>query len=246
MTIKSPYKRPTQLSDPYQDWMGCEDQIKNILETPLGDLKHEDYVVIFYQNLPAADYSEGVYYLESCFQYMAGNEGLEERIYEGVFWWIDHFKESLDKDKLLECCLDAVWQLFLKLTENFKVIRLSNEELKEFGISESYREIASNTRAIGDYLEAVTYSDLYAPILLKLKEHLDNLDSEIKSYWFREIEYHTRQWIWLGTDGIEKRQDFYDYCHRAERYKMHWKAIVMNSESKLCDGFYQYNQRISL
>ena len=145
MKIESPYSKPQKLSDPYQDWCGCEERLSAILKKKKEELVYDDFSIIFYQNLPAADYEEGVYYLEACFNYMSQNKGLEERVYEGVFWWIDHFKDELEKDGLLGRCIDSTWSLFLVLTKEFNILRLSDEQLKDHGISESYREIAENT-----------------------------------------------------------------------------------------------------
>ena len=145
---------------------------------------------------------------------MSANQGLEERIYEGIFWWIDHFKDELQEDGLLEACIEEAWHLFLVLTADFRLLKLNDHELKENGICESYREIAENSRAIDDYLDGIILYEIFDPVIKKIKEYFDSADEPTKSHWFREVEFHTRQWIWLDGDEKERKQDFFDYFHR--------------------------------
>lgn len=246
MKIESPYPKPQKLSDPYHDWLGCEERLSAILKKEKEELVYEDFSTIFYQNLPAADYKEGVYYLETCFNYMSQNKGLEERVYDGVFWWINHFKDELKKDALLDPCIEATWSLFLVLTHEFSILRLSDDQLTENGICESYREIAENTRAIDDYLDSIIMYELFDSVIERIKSHFETTDDAPKSHWFREVEFHTRQWIWLDGEEKERKQDLFDYFHRIERYRRHWEVAVMNDKSGATEGFYQYNQRIAL
>ena len=217
-----------------------------ILEKKKEELVYEDYSTIFYQNLPAADYKEGVYYLEACFSYMSQNKGLEEKVYDGVFWWIDHFKDELKNDALLDSCIEATWSLFLALTHEFRILRLNDNQLKQNGICESYREIAENSRAIDDYLDGIIMYGIFDSVIERIKSHFDTIDDVSKSHWFREIEFHTRQWIWLDGEAKERKQDLFDYFHRIDRYRKHFEAAVMNDRSGATEGCYQYNQRIAL
>jgi hypothetical protein len=93
--MRIPYPKPNKLSDPYYDWDGCEERLIQILAKEPTALTAEDYGVIFYQNLPAAAYEEGCYYVPYFLSFLRSAPDLDYYECQGFFWYIDHFRTVL-------------------------------------------------------------------------------------------------------------------------------------------------------
>ncbi len=143
------YPKPQKFSDSYHDWHGYEAFFQDILDKNPDDLDLDDFNMIFATILPAADYEEGVFYLEACFLWMSRQEDpIDSNLCSGALWFIDHHHQRLERDDLLEPCLHLVADLCRLYTSGYELLRLTNEELKTHGIRASYREFVKNSSTV--------------------------------------------------------------------------------------------------
>lgn len=240
--MRVPYSKPETLSDPYIDWQGSEAEISKVVTAAPETLGRDEYWMIFYQNLPAANYQEGCFYVPYFLDFYSKGLDFEAPNLEGFFWFIDHFREDFERDKLLEPILDRIWSIFLERTNDFRIQRLSNEELEHHKICESYREIVPGSQTVYELLDCFTSWEVYDPILTKLKVHFSDTSSTERSFWFCECAFHTRMWLWVDSEPIVRRLGLFDYFHRLDRFAAHHANTMGGDINK---GFFQYNRRIS-
>jgi hypothetical protein len=240
--MRCPYAKPSKFSDPFQDWDGCEDRLAAILEKPLREVTREDYSAIFYQHLPAADYEEGCYFVSAYLDFLSQSSGLEERGYEGFFWYVDYFADRFARDGLLEPIHERLWECLAHLTANFRIVRLTDVELEQAGICPSYREIAVLTRTVPDILDGITRWPVFDPVIRRFQAHFDRPLSVEHSHWFYEFAFHTRSWLWLEQQPLDRYQATFDFLHRLDRFRTHHENVI---SSPISEGFFEYNRRLS-
>lgn len=240
--MRCPYAKPKKFSDPYRDWYDCERRLQSILDKEAAKLEREDYGVIFQQHLPAADYEEGCYYVFPYIEYLSRTSGLEKRVDENFFWYIEHFADRFKADGLLEPILTAIWNCFIGLTKTFRIVRLSDNELEEFKMNDSYREIAHLSRTVAEILDPMTRWPVFETLLVQLEDYFAEPKTVGHSHWYCELAFHTRFWLWLEEEPLARFQRVFDYFHRLDRFKKHDQKIMF---SPISDGFYEYNRRLS-
>lgn len=237
-----PYPKPATLSDPYIDWQCSEAEIRKVVAADPEFLGRDAYWMIFYQNLPAANYEEGCFYVPYFLDFYSKGADFEVPDFEGFFWFINHFREDFERDGLLEPILDRIWSIFAERTKSFRIHRLSDEELEQHKICESYREIVPGSLMVHELLDCFTNWEVYDPILAKLRDRFSGVSSSTTSSWFCECAFHTRSWLWAGSEPVERRQELFDFFHRLERFAAHSnKALGARGVN---GGYFQYNQRI--
>lgn len=223
------HERPTTLSDPYGDWHGCEEILAAVLATDSANLTTADYHVIFAQNLPAADYDEGVYYLEHCFGMIARSSVIHESVYPiSVLWWIDNFKEQLGTDGLLESTLDRVNCSMLAMLDRFELYSLTEPECIKLGRDFRYSVGAINSPTICDIVDDLTIWPLFDPVMDSILDWLSDTSIENRARWWVEIAFHSRAWILYyekdcEVDNFERKQSIYDRLHRFETLTPAWE-----------------------
>jgi hypothetical protein len=238
-----PYPLPEKFSDPFRDWEGSEAEMAAVLAKAPGELTREDYWMIFYAHLPAADYEEGCPYVLPYLDYLAGTKGLEERAYEGFFWYLHYFADRFRADGLLDPILDRLWECFLSLMSQFQLVRLTDAELKEHRICPSYREIAHKSRTLPDILDALVRWPIFDPLIARLQAHFDAPCSIDHSHWYCEFAHHARSWLFLTQVPVDRYQAVFDYFHRLERFRAHYMPrLLLEGKSA---GFFEYNRRMS-
>ena len=241
--MKTPYSKPKTLSDPYIDWQDSEAELARVVAANPEDLGREDYGMIFYQNLPAANYMEGCFYVPFFLDFYARGWGFKSPNLEGFFWFVDHHRNEFERDGLLQPILERIWEIFLGRTATFSIHRLTDEEIALHRICESYRELALGAQAVNELLDCFTTWDVYRPLTERLKEHFAAVTTEVKSFWYCECAFHTRTWLWVDSQPEERRQDLFDFFHRLSRFSAHYGNSLMNSD--INKGFFQYNRRLS-
>ena len=198
------YPKPEKFSDPFQDWMGCEKTLTDVLAKDKTSLGENDYNVIFARTLPAANYEEGVYYLDSCFDFMRRKQSsVESHICEGFFDFINYHRERLEKDGLLNPCLEELVRLFQSYTSSFEVIHLTDEELEQHQIIPSYRDWPKYSRVVEDLVEYLIEYEFFAPVLDDLMAWLNQNDTHRSQWWIAIAYYVMTNWYVIYDDQDE-------------------------------------------
>jgi hypothetical protein len=246
--MEIPYPKPTTLSDPYFDWHGSP-QLAEILATDPAELGRDEFATIFYQNLPAANYEEGCYYVPYFLDHYQKAADFSSPNLEGFFWFIDHFRAKFEQDGLLTPILERIWTVFLRLTASFSIHRLSDAELATHGIGESYREMAPRSGAVHEMLDAFTSWPVFDAVLTRLRAHFAEVTTPEQSFWFCECAFHTRTWLWVNfgvdSDPMDRRQALFDFFHRIENFSAHYRHSFLNLENTISRGYFQYHRRLS-
>ena len=241
--MRIPYSKPATLSDPYIDWQGSEAEISKVVAAGPATLGRDAYWMIFYQNLPAANYQEGCFYVPYFLDFYSKGLDFEAPNFEGFFWFIDHFRQEFEEDGLLDPILDRIWAIFLERTKEFRIHRLTDEELQQHKKCESYREIVPGSMTVHELLDCFTSWEVFDPILAKLREHFLEASSTTKAFWFCECAFHTRMWLWVDSEPVARRQELFDYFNRLDRFAAHHAKTLGANE--INGGYFQYNRRIS-
>jgi hypothetical protein len=243
----SVYPKPKKFSDPFQDWMGCEETLDGILAKDIDELGLSDYNVIFYMILPAASYEEGAYYLDGCFNFMMHNpSAVESNICEGLFWFIDYHRDALRADGILDLCLKRTVALLQDYLSLFELMRLSDAELTRYCIRQDFREIPKRSNSVGDLLDSLVEYELYSAVLSDILAWLNEDAVYHKSCWWIEIAYHVRWWyVTYDADdqANQRRQHLINRLLDLHNYSSHeWR----HRDFVRGQGYEQYERRISL
>ncbi len=244
--MKSPYPKPKTFSDPGRDWHGYEAVFQDIVARDPDDLTPREFGMIFAPILPAADYEEGAYYLNACFRRMSRRENVVEgNLCSGVFWFIDHHQERLDKDGLLSPCLELIADLWRTYTVDFNLMRFTDEELEQYGIRDDYREFVKHSRTVHDLVDALVEQELYGVVLDGLLKSLAD-GGTVGSCWWIEITYHARWWYVTHRPGDEENARRQHVLHRLlalEVYPDHERRARDHVRGL---GFNEYYGRVSI
>ena len=202
MLIK--YSRPEKLSDPFQDWMGCEKTLTGVLAKDKTSLDRSDYDVIFAHGLPAANYEEGAYFLDSCFDFMRRKQSsVESHLCEGLFDFINYHRERLEEDGLLSQCLGEIIRLFQSYTSSFEVIHLTDAELEHYKIETCYREWPKYSRVVEELVEYLVEYELFSSVLDDSMTWLNQEDVHKSGWWIAIADYVMMNWYVIYEDHDE-------------------------------------------
>lgn len=246
ITMQSSYPKPKTFSDPGRDWHGYESVFQDMAARDPDDLTPREFGMIFAPILPAADYEEGAYYLDACFRNMSRRDNVVEgNLCSGVFWFIDHHKERLGKDGLLSLCLELIADLWRTYTSDFDLMRLTDQELEQYGIREDYRQFVKHSRTVHDLVDALIEHELYGAVLDDLLTSLDD-GSTVDSCWWMEIAYHARWWYVIHHRGSEENARRQHILHRLLALEV-YLGHERRARNYVCDlHFNEYYRRVSI
>lgn len=244
--MQIPYPKPRTFSDPYHDWDGYESEFQKMIARNPDDLGLRDFGVIFAPILPAADYEEGVYYLDACFRRMSRKESaVQSNLCGGAFWFINHHRDRLQSDALLAPCLRLTADLWRTYTTSFDLMRLTDAELTEHGIDERWREFVGHSRTVSDLVDALVENEAYGTMLDDLLASLGG-QGVVGSCWWVEIAYHARWWYVINHPGRAENSRQQAVLHRLlalEVYPEHERRVMEHVRAL---GFGDYYRRVSI
>jgi hypothetical protein len=253
--MRIPYPKPAQLSDPYWDWGDEKEKLAAIVAADPATLGREDFWVIFYQNLPAANYEEGCFYVPFFLKFYPTSSEFDSPNLEGFFWFVHHFREPFQRDGLLDEILSQLWEIFQGLVASFQIRRFSDDEMQAH--RKIHRETVPRSQIVGEMLDCFAKWETFDPILEKLRAYFSEVAGPERSFWFCECAYHLRQYLWLETSPViaafadewrrtlVRRQELFDFFHRLDRFGAHYKNSKLNMDCKINEGFFEYNKRIA-
>jgi hypothetical protein len=243
-----PYPKPKTFSDPHHDWQGFDAEFEMIVALRPNDLAPRHFEMIFGGGLPAADYEEGVYYIEACFRRMARKENtIESNLCGDPFWFINHHRLRLAADGLLEPCLGLIAALLRTYTESFELVRLTDEALTEHGIDPNFRELVRFGWTVEELVDALVEYELFWDTLDHFLVSLGG-QGVIGSCWWVEIAYHARWWyITHGArsdnEAEGRRQRVLHRLLALDAYPEHLVAVREYARGL---GFGGYYERVSI
>jgi hypothetical protein len=240
-----PYPKPTQLSDPFQDWY--EARLIEVVSKHKADLTLADYNVIFYKTLHAATYEEGAYYIDGCFELMNKMEDrFDSNICEGLFHFINYHRKKLAGDHLLEPCLEATAELLRSYTSTFEVVRKGDDDPNFHVIDPTLPEVAIYEWSVWELIEELTEYPLYCNVVTEFFDWLDG-DEVCKSCWWINISSYACGWL----TSLPTRKEFrlrQPIIHRILNWHtyprhLHSYRNYMRSSEKI---FSRYERRVSI
>jgi hypothetical protein len=243
--MKILYEKPKTLSDPFFDWQDSEAEISKVLATNPQALDHDAFSIIFYENLPAANYQEGCFFVPYFLDFYEATPNFRTPNLTGFFWFIDYFRHDFERDGLIDPIFARIWEIFLNRTLTFTIYRLSDEELMQYSISDSYREMASGSPLIHELLDCFTKWAVFDSVLDRLQSHFEQASQPERSFWFCECAFHTRNWLWVDSEPLVRRQALFNFFHTIERFRFHYHNSFLNFKCELHKSFTQYNRRIA-
>lgn len=244
------YPKPKKFSDPYQDWEGCEDELRNILSKADDDLTTEDYAAIFYRNLPPADYPEGAYYISRCISHIARGRAVHaSRFPDGFLWWLVHFKDQLKQDQAFDAAKRSLVAALFELLDHFELFDLTEEECKAIGRSFTSSVGPYNSSTVSDIIDELTIYDEFLPELAMVETHLTASDRIEHARWYVEIAFRTRSWLTTfrdDDDGLNNYRRKEELFHRLHSFAVLQKKQEAATTATAEEGKFKYNRLVML
>lgn len=120
-----PYPRPTNLSDPYYDFDGCD--LKALAARPIDEMKWDDYQYLFGPHLPAGTYEEVMFFLPYAFDFLKINHNDSLDVTYAVFGFCSINKDKLQRDGLLEIVQAKILDCLQVWSQEFNITHYDKE-----------------------------------------------------------------------------------------------------------------------
>ena len=219
------YQKPKQFSDPYHDWFTSDDLLCAILAKADNSLTTADYSVIFAQNLPAANYQEGAYYIEKCLEHIGSSHEVNaNRFPDGFLCWLAHFRDDLVRDDLYAEIKRSLASVFWRLLDQFELFELTKAECKQMGREFEWAVGPYNQHTVWHFIDELTINDEFEPELDAIADRLITSESLAHIRWYVEIAAHSRMWAF----GYDERFLQLDNYHTKEAlfHKLHHFPVL--------------------
>jgi hypothetical protein len=154
--FKTPYPRPTRLSDPSYDFGG---DASYILKTPDEEMRWDHFQSILGENLPAGTYEESVYFLPLALDFMRRNPGDAFQCEDSVIGWIAKCLDRLRADGLEVPARDGLRSCFETWTSRFNVIHNEPEVWRRMHWSPPMDDLVLYSWTISNFIESLTRFD---------------------------------------------------------------------------------------
>lgn len=227
------YGKPKLLSDPYKDFVGEAESLAEIVAKPDSSLDLRDFGWIFQMYLPAADYEEGLYYIPLCFEMMENACPFEANVCNSLFWYIEHFKEELEKDGFYSACLARTAKLFEMFTSEFVVVGEYDPQPRFRFSKLKYGE--SVHRIVNGLSRCEETWEILSGFLFGLKNK-----GAAGSCWWIMVSYFARDWVMYAqkrTLGYKRRKLLFEYFHKFGEYSKHWEKARIYTKERGTYGF---------
>lgn len=227
------YGKPKRFSDPYKDFSDEDQELAEISAKTDEELSLSDFGWIFQMYLPAADYEEGLYYIPLCFELMENSCPFEANVCVSLFWYIEHFRENLQKDGFYRDCLERTERLFEMFTSDF-VVADEYQPAPQFRLSKlKYgRSVEKLVNGLG-YCEETW--EMFSEFLFGLKDK-----GEIGSCWWIIVSYCVRDWLLYRerkSFGYKYHKIIFEHFHKFGEYPRHWEKAMTYTKKK---GSYRF------
>ncbi|MDQ3800853.1 MAG: hypothetical protein M3384_15510 [Acidobacteriota bacterium] len=231
--MRRKYGKPERFSYPYQFHRGQPEKLAEILRKADSELTLSDFGFIFSMHEPDADYEEGLYYIPLCFENMKTACPLERNVCVSLFWYIEYFKDKLEKDGFYEDCLKEIENLFEMFTGDFTVIN-EYQPSRRYRLSKLEYGLAVDTLVYGATQSEETWS-LITPFLFNLRNR-----GAAGSCWWIMISAFVRDWLSYDDKnnfGYKKRKIIFEHFHKFGEYAKHWERARIYTQEK---GSYEF------
>lgn len=232
------FNKPTKFSDPYSDWKGYEDVFQTIIKKPESQLDIEDFQIIFAKLLPAAEYSEGLYFIEPCLSYVSeGHDVFKSRFPDGLIWWIMDHQEKLKNEGLFLEILKSIEATFWKLVDFFEIFELSENDFQRYGVDPKVGTVPFNHQTLMDLIDdLLSYPELFQlweKLLSKMKSSIDNNHSR----WYIEICRHSREWLMyppVYKPDLKERafHSLHEFCIFNRKYSISFELSKLEKKGR--------------
>lgn len=237
------YPKPKHLSDPFRDWQGCEDQLLAILQKEDADLNRDDFGVIYFSCLPAANYEEGAYYIEKCTNYIAtGRDVRDSRLPDGFLRWMVTFQEQLVADGLFDqakaLVVDSLWHLL----DQFELYDLTEEECAKHGMDFAYSVGPYNHQTVHDFFDEMTNFDEFDAELNGIVRKLTTSYETAHIRWYIDIAAHTRIWLILysppsSLEDWDRKEALFHRLHSFRIYSVKGESAFRTTRAEGKDKY---------
>lgn len=177
--------RTTHLSDPFCDF--TSEMLREILNTPDGNLRCNDYRNLLGPFLPAGAYEESVYFLPLAMDYLCSHEDEALDLITSIVWFASEYAKQLDSEGMLHATRERLREILRHLTCQFTVIHFDRKACAQKGWGNPSFNLVHNAEVVcvgtSDLVRFKTHQDLAEEFTLSLAHH----DGDpIKAAWFLE------------------------------------------------------------
>ncbi len=237
------YPKPKGFSDPQSDWEGCEEIFQQITAKDDDRLTTDEFGMIFHHPLPAADYEEGAYYIEKCFEHIGtGREIKHSHWPEGFLGWLDNSADRLEADGLMAEVRRLILCTFWRLVDSFELFDLSGEQCAALGLSAEYSVGPYNCTTVWDFIDELTLYDRFHPECEAIVSSLVASEQPAHVRWYLEIARHTRVWALIyrpdASDDFVRKEELFHRLHRFADYKGKIWPLMMDAYKTAADQRY--------
>ena len=231
--MQGKYGKPEQFTYPYRFHLRQPEKLAEILGKADAELNLYDFGFIFSLSEPDADYEEGLYYIPLCFESMRSACPFERNVCVSLFWYLEYFKDRLEKDGFYEDCIKEIENLFQMYTGDFTVIN-EYQPSRRYRLSKLRYGLSVGTLVFGATQSEETWN-LLTPLLFNLRNQ-----GAVGSCWWIIISAAVRDWISYANKksfSYKKRKIIYEHFHKFGEYAKHWERAGIYTQEK---GSYEF------
>jgi len=248
------YSKPSQLSCPcsypnIDDMFARKQTLNKILDQKTEELTIADYNVLFAKFLPAANYEEGCYFLDYCFEYIEKQNSIHDSFYpNSLLWWVDSYRQNFKNDFLWDEVIHRIKRTLFILLDTFRLFKLSKKECDKIGRNYDYSIGPYNSVTLCDIFDDLTIYDSMEDILWEVVSFLEHSDKTDHCRWYVELAYHSRSWclFYDETDELDNYIRKEKLFHKLHTFKTLGLKEEVAIKHTLKEGKYKYNKLVSL
>lgn len=202
--VYSKYKKPTKLSDPYDDF--SPSLLKKLLEVEEEKFAWNAFSNLLGPHLPAGTYEEVIYFLPRAFEFLKQHEEDALDLVTPVFGFCSKNTENLVADGFLPAVVDEIRNCFEYWVKDFRIEHYDKDMCEAKGWKHDYQDLVWNSQHICEGLSDLENFQTLAKVAVEFMNSLAyHRDDMTRASWFLELS-RARDDVVPPSDLIEVQQ----------------------------------------
>lgn len=206
------YKRPTRLSDPYEDFSANE--LNELIATPDNRIRCYELLCIFQSHCPAGCYKESVYFLPRAIKYIETRQDDASSVLDNLLGWMDENRHALGRDRLWRLCVSCFCRIIGEALSTFRLVHIDDS----YAYGPSIYPIDCDL--LDTFLDPIApNAPILVPILLRkiFQRYFLSIDSYPVAAWL----------VYLGTNGLHNSNPYLLRCLADSRIRRKALRLIL-------------------
>ena len=180
--ISLKFKRPSKLSDPYNDF--DSESLSSLLKVNDHEMGRSEYSALFGPHLPAGTYEELMYFLPKAFAYLKENESDALDLVSTILGFCSKNLERLQQDSLDLLIEEKITDCLEHWVRDFRIEHFDRQMCEAKGWRLNYFDYVHNTETICEALTDLVRFETLKPLAVEFVKTLAVHDGNIvKASW---------------------------------------------------------------